>query len=158
MDLLILFILLSVLNVILQTVKSVVTIKGTPLAAAGINALAYFVYTFVIVYTNCELPLITKALICGITNFVGVWIVKILEEKTRKDKLWKVEATIPTSYKQQAETALTKNEISYSSVWANANYIGITCYCESQEESKIVKDVLQQSHAKFFVTEQNAAL
>ena len=158
MDLLVLFILLSILNVVLQTVKSVVTIKGTPLAAAAINALAYFIYTFVIVYTNCELPLITKALICGITNFIGVWIVKLMEEKTRKDKLWKVEATIPMPYKRQVEDSLTKNGISYSSVWANANYIGITCYCENQEESKIVKDILQQNRAKFFVTEQNATL
>ena len=85
--LLILFIVMNVLNVIIQTVKSIATIKCGKTAAAAINALAYGLYTYIIVLTNCDLPLIVKGLIVASANFVGVWIVKFLEEKAKKDKI-----------------------------------------------------------------------
>ena len=101
MQLLTLFIVLSILNVILNTVKSIVTVKGGKLAAAFINAITFFVYTYVIIYTNCELNMHLKAGITAIINFVGVYVVKLIEEKARKDKLWKVEATVKHAYKEE---------------------------------------------------------
>ena len=94
MKLLILFIVMNVLNVIIQTIKSIATIKCGKTAAAAINALAYGLYTYIIVLTNCDLPLLAKCLIVASANFVGVYVVKFFEEKARKDKLWKVEATV----------------------------------------------------------------
>ena len=51
----IIFVILSIANVILNTVKSIVTVKGGKLAAALINGITFFVYTYVIIYTNCDL-------------------------------------------------------------------------------------------------------
>ena len=82
------------LNVIIQTVKSICTIKCGKTVAAIVNAVAYGLYTYIIVLTNCDLPLLAKCLIVASANFVGVWVVKFFEEKARKDKLWKIEATV----------------------------------------------------------------
>jgi hypothetical protein len=93
---LIVFVALNIVNVIIQTIKSIVTINGSPFSAAVVNAITFFFYTFVVVYMTAEgLGLVWKALIIGIVNFMGVYIVKLLEEKSRKDKLWKIETTFP---------------------------------------------------------------
>mgnify|MGYP006923286367 CR=1 FL=1 len=86
MKLLGLFIVMNVLNVIIQTIKSIATIKCGKTAAAAINALAYGLYTYIIVLTNCDLPLLAKCLIVAGANFVGVWVVKYFEEKARKQE------------------------------------------------------------------------
>ena len=44
------FIGLNVANVIIQTIKSIATIKCKPMSAAVINAVAYGLYTVVLVY------------------------------------------------------------------------------------------------------------
>ena len=71
------FIILNVVNVIIQTIKSIVTINGTPFAAAVINAVTFAIYTVVVVFMNADgLGIIWKALIIGVVNFIGVYIVK----------------------------------------------------------------------------------
>ena len=62
--------------------------------ASVVNALAYGLYTVVIVYTNCDLALWLKCLIVALSNLIGVYVVKLFEEKLRKDKLWKIDMTI----------------------------------------------------------------
>ena len=79
---------MNILNVVIQTIKSIATIKCGKTAAALINALAYGLYTYIVVLTMCDLPLLAKCLIVAGCNFVGVWVVKYFEEKARKDKLW----------------------------------------------------------------------
>ena len=52
MKLLIIFIILNIFNVILQTVKSICTVKCGKTVAAIVNAVAFGLYTVVIVFTN----------------------------------------------------------------------------------------------------------
>ena len=94
MDLLMLFIVMNVINVIIQTIKTIVTIKCGKGWAAAVNAIAYGLYTYITVLTMCDLPLLTKCIVVALANFIGVFIVKWGEEKARKDKLWKIEATV----------------------------------------------------------------
>ena len=56
-ELLIIFIALNIVNVIIQTVKSLATVKCGKTVAAVVNAVAYGLYTVVVVYTVCDLPL-----------------------------------------------------------------------------------------------------
>ena len=88
------FVILNVVNVIIQTIKSIATIKCGKLSAAVINAVAYGLYTIVVVYMVCDLPLWLKATVIAVANLIGVYAVKLIEEKKRKDKLWKVEAQV----------------------------------------------------------------
>jgi uncharacterized protein YebE (UPF0316 family) len=153
MKLLIIFIVLNVVNVIIQTVKSIATIKCGKTMASIINAVAYGLYTVVVVYTMCDLSLWLKALIVGLANLVGVYVVKLIEEKSRKDKLWKVECTIPT------EQALylcydLKEKVPFNCYEVNeSDYIVFNIYCSTQAQSSYVKDVLKVRNAKYFVSE-----
>lgn len=150
-QLFILFVILSIVNVILNTIKSIVTVNGGKLSAALINAITFFVYTYVIIYTNCELPMFTKALITAIVNFIGVYAVKWIEEKARKDKLWKVEMTIPTEYANAVDFDL--KDVPHSYITISPKHTLFNFYCATQNESQKVKDIANQYEAKYFVAE-----
>lgn len=147
------FVVLNVVNVVIQTVKSIATIKCGRVPAAVINAVAYGLYTIVVVYTVCELPLWLKATVVAVANLVGVYIVKLLEEKKRKDKLWKVEATIPHTNTDQLHYELKVRNIPHNFIEDVGQYTVFNIYCETQKESAIAKVVLDQYNAKYFVSE-----
>ena len=147
------FVVLNVVNVVIQTVKSIATIKCGRVPAAVINAVAYGLYTIVVVYTVCELPLWLKATVVAVANLVGVYIVKLLEEKKRKDKLWKVEATIPHTHTDQLHYELKVRGIPHNFIEDVGRYTVFNIYCETQKESAIAKVVLDQYQAKYFVSE-----
>ena len=106
MNLLIIFILLSIVNVIFSTIKSIVTIKSSPWIASIVSALYYGYYNIVLIYTVADFPLWQKMVVTAGCNLVGVFIVKYGEVKARKDKLWKVELTVPTKYKATIDEAV----------------------------------------------------
>lgn len=151
---LILFIILTILNVIIQTVKSIATIKCGKTAAALINAVAYGLYTYVVFFTACDgIDLHAKALITAGANLVGVWVVKYFEEKSRKDKLWKVEATVTPSDIGNVQTELDKLNISHNCFRTSGEYRVFNIFCPTQKESAQVKTILDKYHAKYFVSE-----
>ena len=149
--LLITFIVLNIVNVIIQTVKSLVTIKCGKGAAAIVNAIAFGLYTVVTVYMLCELPLAWKAGIVAFCNLVGVYVVKWAEEKSRKDKLWKVEATVPHEWTGAVHFDL-KN-IPHNYVENVGKYTLFNFYCATQKESAKVRDIHAQYEFKYCVSE-----
>ena len=150
--LLLIFIALNITNVIIQTVKSLVTVKCGKTAAALINAAAYGLYTYVIVLTVCDLPLWLKAIIVGACNLVGVYVVKLIEERARRDKLWKVEATIPVEIAEKVKHDLRANGLPHNYIDIEKYYL-FNVYCENQEQSKVAKVILDYYNAKYFVSE-----
>lgn len=148
-DLIILFVVLNIVNVITQTVKSIATVKCSKGVAAVVNALAYGLYTIVTIYMMCELPLFLKAGVVAICNLIGVYVVKLIEEKSRKDKLWKIEATFDKEY---LDTIHNSVGISHSYIDIGSKVI-FNFYTENQRQSAIIKDVVQKYNGKYFVTE-----
>jgi hypothetical protein len=151
--LLLTFIILNILNVIIQTVKSIATVKCGKTAAAIINAVAYGLYTIVTVYMMCELELWLKALIVALANLVGVYVVKLLEEKARKDKLWKVEATVLRGWTKELHRALVIAEIPHNYLENVGKYTLFNIFCETQAQSTKAKHILDSFEAKYFVSE-----
>ena len=151
-ELLIVFIVLNIVNVIIQTVKSIATIKCGKGMASVVNAIAYGLYTVVVVYTVCDLPLWLKVVVVGLCNLVGVFCVKWGEEKARKDKLWKVEATVKPCEFEAIKTYCEVADLPFSYIDID-KYILFNFYCATQKESAIVKDLLDKHNAKYFVTE-----
>ena len=157
MKLLILFIVLSVVNVILQTFKSLATVKCGKVGAALVNATAYGLYTVVLVYTNADFPLWEKVLVTAVCNLVGVYIVKAIEEKARKDKLWKVETTVNCDDTFKVRLALRDAGLSYSVISTNTKDRSVfNIYCPTKKESEKVKEILSNFDAKYFVTESKS--
>jgi uncharacterized protein YebE (UPF0316 family) len=158
LELLILFIVLTILNVISGAVKSIVTIKGSKLSAATVNAVSYAINTLAVFYTaDEELSLLPKIIIVAITNFIGVYIVKFVEEKKTKDRLWKIECTVTSQLSETIEKLLTDNKIPHKRV------VGIDCgteqctifsiYTKTKEQSKKVKELLKNYRVKYFIVE-----
>ena len=157
MEMLIIFIILAILNVVIQTIKSIATIKCGKWIAALVNALAYGLYTYVIFFTSADgISLHAKALITAFANLVGVFVVKFFEEKARKDKLWKVEATIQNMvhFIDYIQKECKKHFIPYFIINVeNVNYVVFNFYCATQEKSRIVKQICDGCNAKYFVSE-----
>lgn len=152
-ELLIIFIALNIVNVIIQTVKSLATVKCGKTVAAVVNAIAYGLYTVVVVYTVCDLPLWLKVVVVGACNLVGVFCVKWGEEKARKDKLWEVRATVYEPYTESLHHDLENADIPHNYIPNIGKYTIFNIYCETQAESKRVKGLLDYHKAKYFVSE-----
>lgn len=128
----ILFLVATALNVTLSTMRSLITIKGTKLSAAAINAICYGFYVYIIVLTSGDgLSTLAKMLITAGCNFVCVYLVKWIDEKRSPEKLWKIEMAIPeicgaSPDEIKAQLELFGIESNYVSV---GHWTMFNCYC-----------------------------
>lgn len=156
MNLLIIFIIVNVLNVILQTIKSICTVKCGKLVAAAVNAVTFALYTFVIVFTTIDgISIWTKAGIVGAANFVGVYAVKAFEEKMRKTQLWKLEATFPIAYDgiiDDIKECFDGWDIPNNYIIVGRHVI-FNCYCYTCEQTDHARMVVSDLDGKLFVSE-----
>lgn len=154
------FVALNVANVIIQTVKSLATVKCGKWIAAGTNAAAYFLYTFVVVYMVSDLNIWVKASVIGGANLIGVLIVKTVEERIRRDRLWKVEATVQHGYSEKLNRALIELGISHNYIVlepkSNFSDVIFNIYCPTQKQSHAVRELLNGMYAKYFVSESKS--
>ena len=152
MNTILLFALCTAVNVILSTIKSILTVKGGKLSASLINAITYGFYSYVIVLTSADgMPIWLKMAITAVCNFIGVYLVKWIEEKARKDKLWKVELTVPTKYTTTIDFDL--HDVPHSYIKLSDKHTLFNFYCATQKESAKVKAIANQYEAKYFVAE-----
>ena len=147
-----LFVALNIANVVIQTVRSIATIKCGKVMASLTNAVAYGLYTVVVVYTVCDLNLWLKVVVVAIANLVGVYVVKELEERARKDKLWKVEATVSADKAEEVKWHFEHRNIPHNYIDIG-EYVIFNAYCQYQSESAKVKEILNEYEAKYFVSE-----
>lgn len=152
MNTILLFALCTAVNVILSTIKSILTVNGGKVSASLINAITYGFYSYVIVLTSADgMPIWLKMAITAVCNFVGVYFVKWIEEKARKDKLWKVELTVPTKYTNTIDFDL--HDVPHSYIELSDKHTLFNFYCATQKESAKVKAIANQYEAKYFVAE-----
>lgn len=158
MKLLITFIALSIVNVIFSTIRSITTIKSGKTVASIISGGYFAFYNIMLIYTVADFPMWQKCVITFSCNVVGVWIVKLVEEKMRKDKLWKIEVTVKQRDKVKLVEELVQKDIPFSMIrTVNAEYTKIEAYAATQKESRDIKEIIEQLEtAKYFVTESKA--
>lgn len=160
-NLLITFIVLNIVNVVMQTLKTLFTVKGNKYTAALVNAITFGLYTVVIVYTVCKLPLWEKVTIVAVCNFIGVFVVKAIEEKLQKDKLWKIEATVQVTDFSRVLNDCKVGNISYNFTSVKNNekkYYVFNFYCNTRKQSETVANWLKNLNCKYFVTEHKTNL
>ena len=155
-EFLLVFIGLSIVNVVFSTVRSIVTINGSKTVASLLSGGYFAFYNIMMIYTVADFPMWQKCVITFVCNVVGVWLVKWGEEKARKDKLWKVEATIYEPYKESLIEALNKADLPFNYIEGIGKYVLFNIYCETQKDSKAVKGLLDFHKAKYFVTESKS--
>ena len=155
MNLLVTFVIFNILNVIIQTVKSIATIKCNKWVASLINAVAYGLYTYIVVLTVCELPLWIKVLVVALANLVGVFVVKLIEEKSRKDKLWKVEIAVAKCYMNDVEVNL--QTIPHNCI-DTGSWVMFNCYCGCQKDTAFVVNVAKRYKGKISAYESKSLI
>lgn len=146
---LIIFILLNVVNVILQTIKSLCTYKCGKTIAAITNAIAYGLYTVVLVYMQCELTTLQKAVIVGGCNLIGVYIVKTLEEKTSRKIIYKVEFTVDND---TAKKILTTEKLKHYNKSVIEDWTVFNFYAETKPQLKKVEEIIKKYNGKYIIT------
>lgn len=154
---LILFIVCTFANVVLSTIKSVMTIKGGKVYAAIWNALAFGLYSYIVVLTaTADISTLGKVAITMGCNLVGVYGVKLVEEKMRKDRLWKVEMTVPNGeygfVAPAMHGALNAANIPNNYVEAG-KYAIFNCYCATKADTETAITIGADYGAKFFASE-----
>ena len=149
MKLIIIFIVLSIINVVFSTIRSIVTIKGGKATASLISGGYFAFYNIMLLYTVADFPMWQKCVITFVCNVIGVWLVKWLEEKARKDKLWKIEATFNIEDLEEIDNS---TGISHSYIEVGRHVI-FNFYAENQRQSAIVKDIIKKYNGKYFVSE-----
>ena len=107
------FVTIQMVNVVISTVKSILTVNGSKMTAAVVNSVSY---TFANVVTKMltQQPFEVIIVTTMVTNMVGVYAAKWLMEKTRKERLWTVMATIRSAHKDDVEGQLQKRGIQYT--------------------------------------------
>jgi len=154
---LILFIVCTFANVVLSTIKSVMTIKGGKVYAAIWNALAFGLYSYIVVLTaTAPISTLGKVLVTIVCNLVGVYCVKLAEEKMRKDRLWKLEMTITNDSYGFSASAMhgALNEANIPNNYVEAGkYAIFNCFCATKADTETAITIGAKYGAKFFASE-----
>lgn len=154
MNLLLLFSILTILNTVIQTIKSLCTVRCSTFVSACVNAVAFGLYTFVIFFNASDgINLWAKAGITAAANFFGVYIANFLFKKLfEKTTRWKVEVSIPKASWTSFETMLDTRKLEYFKCgWAD-DWLAYAVFCKDKNDSKILKEILP-TEAKYNVVE-----
>lgn len=141
---------LTIINVTLSTIRSLCTIKGGKWLSAITNAVCYGFYPLIVMLTAKDMvTIVANMIITAVVNFVCVWIIKLVEEKTRKEKMWKVELALPNEHNADAfrkvfeECGIPCNYIEVGS------WIMFNCYCMTQKQTAIVVETAKVNNGKY---------
>ena len=142
----IIFTIATIINVTVSTIRSLCTIKCGKWLSAITNAVCYGFYPLIVMLTAKDtVDIWVNMIITAVVNFVCVWIIKLVEQKARKDKMWKVEIAIPKEYTSKLHFDLQNIPHNYIEV---GSWVMFNCYCENQKETQMVIDIAKQYKGK----------
>lgn len=145
------FFVAQLVNVILSTLKSVITIKGGKKLAAISHAVAHGFNTIIIKFI-ADIDLWLAVVISTICNLIGVYFALWLTEKLRKDQLWKITVTVPAENFDSLTLGLKENQItyiSYETTWSKYRVLDV--FSKQKKESKIIKNLFNENNAKYTI-------
>ena len=149
------FFILQLVNVIVSTMRSVLTIKGSKHTAVLVNTISYTFYAGVVkLMTGQTLPVVL--VVTAITNIIGVYLAMFILSKMQKDKLWVFNATAKIDYAhfQGIAYAISSCDLPYiyNEVVKDKLYT-FQIFAYTQDDSKKAIEILEKSGAKYYVTE-----
>jgi uncharacterized protein YebE (UPF0316 family) len=160
MNAILIFAIATIVNVTLSTIRALCTIKGGKWLSASMNALCYGFYPLIVMLTaKGTVDIIINMIITALANFVCVWLIKFVEEKARKDKMWKVEMAIPLDLSNEV---IEKLKSTGGWIPFNYNYLGkwciFNCYCDTQDQTKFAKDLAKNYNGKISAYESKSLI
>lgn len=154
MNELLLFILIQLITTIISTIKSIATVNSGKTVAAIINAISYTFGAIVTKFiTKQSMEIIIP--VTFLSNLIGVYIGKLIMEKTKKERLWIFNATVKTVVSTFVETDLLNRNIQYTILKAKNHRDFFTIFSNSKEESKLIEEILEKYESKYSTIESN---
>lgn len=158
--LILIFAVAELINVILSTIKSVLTIKGTKGTATVVNTIAYSINAFIMALIGSVLKNVPlTVIITAITNAIGVWVGLTIIEKFRKERVWKISATVRSDKWDELVADLIRYEIKFVPIetsWDKRRPFDV--YSECKEESKLIGVVFKKYNVKYMILESHNSL
>lgn len=152
------FFVAQLLNVVLSTLKSVITIKGGKNWAALFNAISYGFNTIVI-KSLADIDMEIAIIITIVTNLIGVYFGLGVLEKMRKDQLWKITVTVPSAELQDFKKLLTQNDISFITYETQVEkYKVVDIFSKTRSDSKTVKNIFKYFNVKYTINANTGTL
>ena len=148
----IIFTVCSSVNVILSTMKTILTVRSTKIVASVINAVTYGFYA-IVVKQLASLDLTVTVIVTIATNLIGVYLSMWLMDKMKKDCLWKISVTTKdksiVKKIENFDIEYTLSPIQYK----KETYYSIEIFSKNQKDSTIIKNILNEYKVKYNVTE-----
>ena len=151
----IIFVVCSLINVILSTLKTLIMVNAGRNSAIFINAVCYGFYTLVVKQLT-SVDYATAVVVTVITNIVGVWASYKIMDLFKKDKLWRITVTLKN--KQEFDRCcnqLKKYNVGFTPI-EKTNSLDVYSY--NQKESLIIKNILNNYKHKYFIQEMAKSL
>lgn len=152
MDFILLFFVAQLINVVLSTIKSVITVKGGKLQASIINAITYS-FNIIVIKSLVDVDMMVAIGVTIFTNLFGVYLGLTILDKLRKDQLWKITTTLPTSnlkdFKQDLN-ALDISYIAYETSWDDYKVVDI--FSKHKNDSRLIKTVFKKYDVKYTIS------
>ena len=148
----IIFTVCSLVNVILSTMKTILTVRSTKVVASIVNAVTYGFYA-IVVKQLASLDLTVTVIVTIATNLIGVYLSMWLMDKMKKDCLWKISVTTKdksiVKKIENFDIEYTMSPIQYK----KETYYSIEIFSKNQKDSSIIKNILNEYKVKYNVTE-----
>ena len=143
------FFLISLVNVILSSTKSICTVRYGRGVNILTNVIAYSFYTIVVKQT-ASLPLEVTVISTATANALGVWLSYAMLDLIQKDKLWKVEVVVPKCFTEKLHYELKGIPHNYVELGPKTLF---NFYCETKADTSKVIKCCKDFHGKFFAVE-----
>lgn len=152
MLLLIVFIIASLINVILSTLKSVITVKGGRFIACIINAISYGFNT-VVIKSITDVDLWLAVVITIASNLVGVYVALTIIRRFEKERLWKITVTVPSENLHELKHDLHDCDIAFITYETSyEKYKVVDIFSNNKNESRTVKTLLAKYKVKYTIS------
>jgi hypothetical protein len=143
------FFLISLINVILSSIKSICTVRYGRSINVLTNVIAYSFYVIVVKQT-ADLPLTITVISTAAANALGVWLSYVILDHVQKDKLWKVEVVVPKCFTDTLHYELKRIPHNYAELGPKTLF---NFYCETKEDTSEVIRHCRAYNGKFFAVE-----
>ena len=143
------FFIISLINVILSSIKSICTVRYGRGINVIVNVIAYSFYV-VVVKQTAALPLEITVIVTALTNALGVWLSYVLLDRVQKDRLWKVEVVVPKDYTEKLHEELQNIPHNYIDIGPRVLF---NFYCSTKNETVLVIEHCKGYNGKFFAVE-----
>lgn len=143
------FFLISLVNVLLSSIKSICTVRYGRGICVTMNVISYSFYV-VVVEQIANLPLTITVISTALANALGVWLSYAILDFLQKDRLWKIEVILPKDLTSLFHIGLKSISHDYIEMGPKVLF---NFYCETKEDTKTVVNLCKQYKGKFFAFE-----